>query len=107
NSGDDLSRIGIRDGHHFVVATRKQAAILDVDSQTAGFLAGCQRPARFYVPVSRVEGHNLTLVLNVYEDFSRPGAHAELGFAAERNGTDNRAGGGLDGGRVMAAAVEG
>ena len=46
--GKHFAAVGVDHGHHLIVAAGKQAAILAVDGEAAGFLARGQRPARFH-----------------------------------------------------------
>ena len=54
-----------------------------------------------------VDFGNLAGVFDIYIDFALAVRRCKLGLAAERNGLDNFPGGGIDYGRILAAAVEG
>src|SRR4029077_5621243 len=93
-------------GHHLVVASNKEAAVLAIHGQSAGFRARRERPLGFHFQLGGIDGCQFALVFDVDEDFALGVAGGELRLAVELNGAQHFAGGGVDGGRVAAASVE-
>src|SRR5882724_2435491 len=104
--GDHFSRVRVHDGHHFIVATREEAAILAVDGEAGSFLTRLLRPAMRDGELLRIELHELGSVLDVDVDAALAVGDSKFGLTAERKRADDSTVSGVDGGGVLAAAVE-
>src|SRR5579863_7935633 len=87
--GDHFAAVGIHDRHLLVVTAGKQPPVLAIYGQSTRLLAGRQRPARFHRQFARVNGDDLTLIFDVYEDSALLIADSELWSALELNGSDH------------------
>ena len=106
-SCQDFAAIGIDYGHHLVIAADEEAAVLAVEGQSAGLGAGRERPLRFHFQLVGIDHGQFALVFDIDEDLALGVAGRELGLAVELDRAEHFAAGGIDGGGVLAASVEG
>jgi len=107
HGADDLAGVAVDEGHEFVVAADDENFVSGVDGQAGRRFAGSERPGVFDFESFGVEFHESAFVFKIDEDFAFAIGGAEFGFAAEREGGDEFAGCGVDGGSGCGVAIEG
>ncbi len=105
--GDNFAGIGVHNGHDFFIADGEEAAIGNVDGEAGRRFARRERPVVEFLEALRVNVIQVGSILVVDIDAALAVSSGEFGLAIERDRASYRAISGVDGGGVLAAAVEG